>query len=41
MMKINLISPMKHSQTYLENGPAPPLDLHYLRISAHFTLALV
>ena len=32
-MKISLVAPVKHSQPYLENDLAPPLDLHYLRIS--------
>ena len=32
-MKIGLVAPVKLSHPYLENGPAPLLDLHYLRIS--------
>ena len=32
-MKIGLVAPVKPSHTYLENGPAPLFDLHYLRIS--------
>ena len=31
--KIGLVEPVKPSHPYLENGPAPLLDLHYLRIS--------
>ena len=32
-MKIGLVAPVKPSHPYLENDPAPLLDLHYLRIS--------
>ena len=32
-MKIGLVAPVKHSQPYLKNDPAPLLDLHHLRIS--------
>ena len=32
-MKIGLVAPVKPSHPYLENGPAPLFDLHYLRIS--------
>ena len=33
VMKISLVAPVKRSQPYLENDPAPLLDLNYLRIS--------
>ena len=32
-MKIGLVVPVKPSHPYLEDDPAPLLDLHYLRIS--------
>ena len=32
-MKIGLVAPVKPSQPYLKNDPAPLLDLHHLRIS--------
>ena len=32
-MKIGLVALVKPSHPYLENGPAPLFDLHYLRIS--------
>ena len=32
-MKIGWVAPVKPSHPYLENGPAPLFDLHYLRIS--------
>ena len=32
-MKIGLVAPVKTSHTYSEDGPAPLLDIHYLRIS--------
>ena len=35
-MKIGLVAPVKPSHPYLEDDPAPLLDLHYLRISPWF-----
>ena len=35
-MKIGLVTPVKPSHPYLEDDPAPLLDLHYLRISPWF-----
>ena len=35
-MKIGLVAPVKPSHSYLENGPALLLDLHYLRIAPWF-----
>ena len=32
-MKIGWVALVKPSHPYLENGPAPLVDLHYLRIS--------
>ena len=32
-MKIGLVAPVKPSHPYLKDDPAPPLDLHHLRIS--------
>ena len=40
-MKIGLVAPVKPSHPYLENGPAPLLDLHYLRISPWLWFSLM
>ena len=39
-MKIGLVAPVKPSHQYLEDDPAPLLDLHYLRISPWFRFSL-
>ena len=40
-MKIGLVAPVKPSHPYLENDPAPLLDLHYLRISPWLWFSLL